>query len=35
MAEEGEEGGTGGNARGWRGRTEGMWQVVPVGDILG
>lgn len=35
MAEEDEEGGTGVNARGCGDRTEGMWQVVPVGDTLG
>lgn len=35
VAEEGEEGGTGGNTRGWGGRTEGVWQVVLIGDILG
>lgn len=35
MAEEDEEGGTGANERGWGGRTEGLWQGVPVGDTLG
>lgn len=35
MAEEDEEGGTGANERAWGGRTEGLWQGVPVGDTLG